>query len=60
MRYDNSARRVIIEPVEMTQEFRKFEFKSPWETFPAFRDQGTDKNKLIGDKDVENPKLIEK
>ena len=30
-RYDDSLQRVVIEPLEMTQEFRLFDFKSPWE-----------------------------
>ena len=25
----------MIEPVEMSQEFRKFELEAPWESFPA-------------------------
>lgn len=31
VRYDDSEKRVITEPVEMTQEFRYFDFTSPWE-----------------------------
>ena len=31
VRYDDSEKRVITEPVEMTQEFRYFDFASPWE-----------------------------
>eukprot|EP00877_Chromochloris_zofingiensis_P001055 jgi/Chrzof1/10950/Cz05g18120.t1 len=34
MRYDYSKKRVISEPVELTQEFRYFDFQSPWETLP--------------------------
>ena len=30
-RYDNSKKRVISEPVELAQEFRYFDFASPWE-----------------------------
>lgn len=30
-RYDESKKRVISEPVEFTQEFRYFDFASPWE-----------------------------
>ena len=30
-RYDDSKKRVISEPVELTQEFRYFDFASPWE-----------------------------
>lgn len=28
----------MIEPLELTQEFRKFELQSPWENFPKFRE----------------------
>lgn len=31
VRYDDSQRRVVVEPLEMTQEFRLFDFTSPWE-----------------------------
>ncbi len=31
VRYDNEAKRVIYEPVELKQEFRNFDFLSPWE-----------------------------
>jgi NADH/F420H2 dehydrogenase subunit C len=31
IRYDDGFKRVIIEPVEMSQEYRVFEFVSPWE-----------------------------
>jgi len=31
VRYDDSEKRVISEPLEMTQEFRFFDFASPWE-----------------------------
>ncbi len=31
VRYDDSEKRVISEPIEMTQEFRYFDFSSPWE-----------------------------
>ena len=30
-RYDDSKKRVISEPVELAQEFRYFDFASPWE-----------------------------
>lgn len=38
VRYDDEQKRVVVEPVELTQEFRKFDLSSPWEQFPAFRD----------------------
>jgi NADH-quinone oxidoreductase subunit C len=31
VRYDEAQKRVIYEPVKLTQEFRKFDFESPWE-----------------------------
>jgi NADH-quinone oxidoreductase subunit C len=31
VRYDESQKRVIYEPVKLTQDFRTFEFMSPWE-----------------------------
>jgi len=37
VRYDDEAKRVVCEPIEMTQEYRKFELSSPWEQFPLHR-----------------------
>lgn len=31
VRYDDEQKRVVYEPVKLTQEFRKFDFLSPWE-----------------------------
>lgn len=31
VRYDDSVRRVVVEPLELTQEFRLFDFASPWD-----------------------------
>ncbi|MBY4607432.1 NADH-quinone oxidoreductase subunit C [Rhizobium sp. 9T] len=31
VRYDDAAKRVVYEPVELKQEFRNFDFMSPWE-----------------------------
>ena len=31
LRYDDSLKRVVYEPIEVSQEFRFFDFKSPWE-----------------------------
>jgi NADH-quinone oxidoreductase subunit C len=31
VRYDDQEKRVVYEPVRLTQEFRKFDFMSPWE-----------------------------
>ena len=31
VRYDESLKRVVYEPVRLTQEYRQFDFLSPWE-----------------------------
>jgi len=31
LRYDDEQKRVVYEPVQLTQEFRRFDFMSPWE-----------------------------
>lgn len=31
VRYDDNQKRVVYEPVKLTQEFRNFDFESPWE-----------------------------
>ena len=37
VRYDEAQKRVVYEPVKLTQEFRNFDFQSPWEgaEYPA-------------------------
>lgn len=37
-RYDDEKRRVVQEPVELAQEYRKFDLTAPWEQFPKFRE----------------------
>ena len=37
VRYDDEAQRIVVEPLELSQEFRKFEYSTPWETFRGFR-----------------------
>jgi NADH-quinone oxidoreductase subunit C len=34
VRYDQDQKRVVYEPVKLTQEFRNFDFLSPWEGMP--------------------------
>jgi NADH-quinone oxidoreductase subunit C len=29
-RYDQNKRRIVLEPIELTQEFRTFTFENPW------------------------------
>lgn len=38
VRYDDEVQRVVAEPIEMAQEYRKFDLSSPWETFPNHRE----------------------
>jgi NADH-quinone oxidoreductase subunit C len=45
VRYDDEQKRVVYEPVKLTQEFRSFDFLSPWEGIQQL---------LPGDKKVEN------
>jgi NADH:ubiquinone oxidoreductase subunit C len=33
VRYDEAQKRVVCEPIELAQEFRKFDFTSPWNGF---------------------------
>ena len=42
VRYDDEQKRVVYEPVRLTQEFRDFDFLSPWEG-PDYRLPGDDK-----------------
>lgn len=42
VRYDDEVKRVVAEPVELIQEWRKFDYSSPWETFPAFRESSAE------------------
>ncbi|XP_077982711.1 NADH dehydrogenase [ubiquinone] iron-sulfur protein 3, mitochondrial-like [Glandiceps talaboti] len=37
VRYDDEVKRIVAEPIELAQEFRKFDLTSPWETFPTHR-----------------------
>jgi len=37
-RYDDEKKRVVTEPVELSQEYRKFDLTAPWEQFPNFRE----------------------
>jgi len=47
MRYDDEQKRVIYEPVKLTQDFRNFDFLSPWE--------GLTNVMLAGDEKAEAP-----
>ncbi|MSO92181.1 MAG: NADH-quinone oxidoreductase subunit C [Rhodospirillales bacterium] len=45
-RYDAAQKRVVYEPVKLTQEFRTFDFMSPWEGIPV---------RLPGDEKADKP-----
>ena len=42
VRYDDEQKRVVYEPVQLTQEFRNFDFLSPWEG-PSYALPGDEK-----------------
>jgi NADH-quinone oxidoreductase subunit C len=46
LRYDEEQKRVVYEPVKLTQEFRRFDFLSPWEgaRYVLPGDEKADKN----------------
>jgi len=46
LRYDDEAKRVVYEPVNLTQDFRSFDFLSPWEGAEKF---------LPGDEKADTP-----
>jgi NADH-quinone oxidoreductase subunit C len=33
VRYDQNKRKIVFEPIELTQEFRNFDFIKPWNYF---------------------------
>ena len=45
LRYDEEQKRVVYEPVKLTQEFRNFDFLSPWEGPKGYRLPGDEKAK---------------
>ncbi len=44
-RYDDQEKRVVYEPVKLNQEFRQFDFLSPWEGAPEYVLPGDEKAK---------------
>ena len=43
LRYDQDLKRVVYEPVKLTQDFRKFDFLSPWEGMTDIQLPGDEK-----------------
>src|ERR1700761_3548088 len=41
VRYDDELKRVVYQPVQLVQEFREFDFMSPWEGAPHILPAGT-------------------
>lgn len=52
LRYDDERKRIVCEPIELAQEFRRFELSAPWEQFPNFR-KTSDTEEVPIDKDKE-------
>jgi len=51
VRYDDELKRVVVEPLELAQEFRRFDLDTPWEVFPKFKGESI----TAGYKDVPLP-----
>ena len=49
LRYDETQKRVVYEPVKLTQDFRNFDFVSPWEGMTSMQ--------LPGDEKARKPKM---
>ena len=43
LRYDEELKRVVYEPVKLTQDFRRFDFMSPWEAMTDVQLPGDEK-----------------
>lgn len=43
LRYDEELKRVVYEPVKLTQDFRTFDFESPWEAMTDIQLPGDEK-----------------
>ena len=52
LRYDSEQKRVVYEPVKLTQEFRRFDFLSPWEgaTYPLPGDEKAEQESGEGER----------
>uniref|UniRef100_A0A9N6WUU4 NADH dehydrogenase [ubiquinone] iron-sulfur protein 3, mitochondrial n=1 Tax=Lynceus sp. MCZ IZ 141354 TaxID=1930659 RepID=A0A9N6WUU4_9CRUS len=51
VRYDDDVKRVVVEPVELAQEYRRFDLSSPWETFPNYRSLPEPSEEVVINKD---------
>uniref|UniRef100_A0A6G1SP93 NADH dehydrogenase [ubiquinone] iron-sulfur protein 3, mitochondrial n=1 Tax=Aceria tosichella TaxID=561515 RepID=A0A6G1SP93_9ACAR len=46
VRFDEEMRNIVYEPVELPQEFRKFELSPTWEQFPAYKQAAEEPEKI--------------
>ncbi len=46
LRYDEEQRRVVYEPVKLSQDFRRFDFESPWEGMTDIQLPGDEKGNI--------------
>jgi NADH-quinone oxidoreductase subunit C len=62
VRYDETQKRVVYEPVKLTQDFRNFDFTSPWEGMTTMQLPGDEKaaKPKIGANLLEKDGLLEK
>ena len=56
VRYDEEVKRVVYEPVKLPQEFRQFDFLSPWEGAAYVPGQGS-RYVLPGDEKAPSPEV---
>ncbi|KAJ8669725.1 hypothetical protein QAD02_000984 [Eretmocerus hayati] len=57
VRYDDEKKRVVAEPLELAQEYRKFDLSAPWEQFPNFRESAPKGSSV---KSTPKPKIADK
>src|SRR5690606_24793889 len=51
VRYDETQKRVVYEPVKLRQEYRRFDYVSPWEGMTGVQ------NMAAGDEDAVHPRV---
>ena len=55
LRYDEELKRVVYEPVKLTQDFRSFDYLSPWEGMTDVQKGQLIPNELVGDEKADLP-----
>lgn len=56
LRYDDELKRIVSEPIELAQEFRRFDYSTPWEMFPAYRESSNEEVALPEPSSVDEKK----